>query len=102
MFAGRWRALRSAALACLLCIALPAGAQVALTQAERDWVQHAPTVVVGVQSDYAPFSYVDGNGHAASHIPSHVVVRGAPCRRLRAARMSRRPRGLSSPPTPET
>ena len=67
MFAGRWRALRSAALACLLCIALPAGAQVALTQAERDWVQHAPTAVVGVQSDYAPFSYVDGNGHAAGY-----------------------------------
>ncbi|HZV22209.1 MAG TPA: ATP-binding protein [Luteimonas sp.] len=50
-----------------LCIALPAQAQVALTPAEREWVQHAPPVVVGVQSDYAPFSFVDGNGRVAGY-----------------------------------
>jgi PAS domain S-box-containing protein len=59
----------AAALACVLWLGLAcaAQAQVALTPAERDWVQHAPPVVVGVQSDYAPFSYLDGNGQAAGY-----------------------------------
>jgi signal transduction histidine kinase/DNA-binding response OmpR family regulator len=65
---GRWRTWLFAALAALLCcVALPVRAQVALTPAERAWLQQAPPVVVGVQSDYAPFSYVDGNGHAAGY-----------------------------------
>ena len=60
------RALRFVALAALLsCLALPVRAQVVPTPAERDWLQHAPTVIVGVQSDYAPFSFVDANGNAA-------------------------------------
>jgi two-component system sensor histidine kinase EvgS len=63
-----WRALWAAAQAALLLsVALPACAQVALTPAERAWLQHAPPVVVGVQSDYAPFSYVDSNGRAAGY-----------------------------------
>ena len=41
----------------------PVGAQgVALTPAERAFVRNAPVVVVGVQSDYAPFSFVGSDG----------------------------------------
>ena len=61
----RW--LQVALVALLLALAWPAAAQVALTPAERDWIAHAPSVVVGVQSDYAPFSYVDAQGRAAGY-----------------------------------
>jgi two-component system sensor histidine kinase EvgS len=65
---GRWRRVGFAAQAALLLLlALPAHAQVTLTPAESEWVRTAPPVVVGVESDYAPFAYADANGAAAGY-----------------------------------
>ena len=42
----------------------PRDRTVALTPAEQAWLRSAPPVIVGVQSDYAPYSFVDRDGRA--------------------------------------
>jgi signal transduction histidine kinase/CheY-like chemotaxis protein/ABC-type amino acid transport substrate-binding protein/HPt (histidine-containing phosphotransfer) domain-containing protein len=62
-------AVRGALLALLLVAVQTAAAAPApaLTPAERAWVRSAPPVVVGVQSDSAPYSYVDARGRATGY-----------------------------------
>ncbi|MGN6512571.1 MAG: ATP-binding protein, partial [Lysobacteraceae bacterium] len=65
-------ALRRAAALLLLVLlpcaraAAPAGG-VALTPQEQAWLRSAPPVVVGVQSDFAPYNFVDQDGRATGY-----------------------------------
>ena len=60
--------MRGVAVALLLFVAARAfAATPALTPAEQAWLRDAPTVVVGVQSDSPPYSYVDARGRATGY-----------------------------------
>jgi signal transduction histidine kinase/CheY-like chemotaxis protein/ABC-type amino acid transport substrate-binding protein/HPt (histidine-containing phosphotransfer) domain-containing protein len=59
--------MRGVLVALLLVASQAFAAAPALTPTEQAWVRDAPVVFVGVQSDSAPYSYVDASGRATGY-----------------------------------